>query len=808
MLWKVLLCVWLHCAILPQPTTALEAGDTVYVDAVHGSDTSGNGGIMSPFLTLIAARNLIRANRTAVDNVTQSAKATVRLRGTVRMSDPFTLEHIDSGTKYTAWDVDGNAGLSGFQRLQGRWMPPPKREATAPEQLQLSAPAGAWSLRLAPEKKSGPFHTFNSLFANGQRLVRAREPELGSFYRMEADLPPPRNGHGFVATGDDVRVLSASTDLNAAEAVVYSSWMTSRRNIETITEYPAYGENNSAMVLLRAPARIEIDPYANSGSRYYLENYREACDEAGEWFLDATGGVLYFQPRHAGEDPNQLVFEAPSGVAGDLLVLNGTSDVTFEDFTIEGTDWSIDPTNSSSGTVQAASFLATAAVHLVNASSCVLDNVTIVRVGTNGVWVDHGCSNTSVLGCYVADTGAGGIRIGRGKPLPEADMVAPVGTRVENSTVVWGSHVYREGNGILLQHSSNNTIARNEVAFFGHCGISVGWTWDYTIPSGAVENIIRGNLVHHVGNGELSDLAGIYFLGVSNGTRCEENVIHSAIPYYEYGHGIYLDQATSHVSVRRNLVYLTEGAGCYQHFGHNNTFTDNIFALGRLGVLWHANFQYGQFGPSDLQYQRNIAYAQGPMFQSPYNGTWISDYNVYFNASDESPSPTYLSATFPNPPEYCRVPATCNVTTSYAAWKAYTGNDAHSLVTAPAFVDAAHFNFQLKPSSPVFRAIEFEEFNHSSAGPSFSDGGRWYQQFLGCPHPGHGKSQEEIACKDPGAVANADRSGDGGGFACGDVIVYRCRPGFRIAGSTFRQCTASGWSGTQPRCLSDPRPST
>lgn len=76
-------------------------------------------------------------------------------------------------------------------------------------------------------------------------------------------------------------------------------------------------------MLLRAPARIEIDPYANSGSRFYVENFREACDHAGEWFLDASVGALYYQPRHAGEDPNDLVFEAPVGVAGDLLVLNG-----------------------------------------------------------------------------------------------------------------------------------------------------------------------------------------------------------------------------------------------------------------------------------------------------------------------------------------------------------------------------------------------------------------------------------------------------------------------------------------------------
>lgn len=37
---------------------------------------------------------------------------------------------------------------------------------------------------------------------------------------------------------------------------------------------------------------------------------------------------------------------------------------------------------------------------------------------------------------------------------------------------------------------------------------------------------------------------------------------------------------------------------------------------------------------SPIFQQRNIAYTAGSMFESPYNGSWISDSNLYFNASD------------------------------------------------------------------------------------------------------------------------------------------------------------------------------
>ena len=70
---------------------------------------------------------------------------------------------------------------------------------------------------------------FNQLWGNGSRLVRAREPELGSFFLMQAQLPAPRTGSGFVAKPADVAPLASVTREEGAEAVVYDSWMAARR---------------------------------------------------------------------------------------------------------------------------------------------------------------------------------------------------------------------------------------------------------------------------------------------------------------------------------------------------------------------------------------------------------------------------------------------------------------------------------------------------------------------------------------------------------------------------------------------------
>ena len=53
--------------------------------------------------------------------------------------------------------------------------------------------------------------------------------------------------------------------------------------------------------------------------------------------------------------------------------------------------------------------------------------------------------------------------------------------------------------------------------------------------------------MHHSGNAILSDLAGIYLLGISPGTLVHHNIVHDSLAFHQYGHGIYLDQASGFV---------------------------------------------------------------------------------------------------------------------------------------------------------------------------------------------------------------------------------------------------------------------
>ena len=147
---------------------------------------------------------------------------------------------------------------------------------------------------------------------------------------------------------------------------------------------------------------------------------------------------------------------------------------------------------------------------------------------------------------------------------------------------------------------------------------------------------------HHFGNGDLSDLAGIYFLGVSPGSGAYGNHVHDSYPYYQFGHGIYTDQASSDVVISGNLAHHTEAATMYQHYGHNVSITNNIFACatGGVGEIWqHGNTgSSSPEGVSDLNFSTNLVYVDERVGDDLFGTSWLGNSsfskNLYYNASD------------------------------------------------------------------------------------------------------------------------------------------------------------------------------
>ena len=102
-------------------------------------------------------------------------------------------------------------------------------------------------------------------------------------------------------------------------------------------------------------------------------------------------------------------------------------------------------------------------------------------------------------------------------------------------------------------------------------------------------------------------------LGVQPNSTVRGNLVHDSHPYFMYGHGIYLDEGASGITIEQNWVHSTYAASYLQHYGVNNTVRSNVWAwaTGKCidfkladgtpqhycpGHFWHCAYRYQQCG--------------------------------------------------------------------------------------------------------------------------------------------------------------------------------------------------------------------
>ena len=181
-------------------------------------------------------------------------------------------------------------------------------------------------------------------------------------------------------------------------------------------------------------------------------------------------------------------------------------------------------------------------------------------------------SNSSVENCYLENIDATGIYVGSG---------------TKNITVK-NNEVYKYGRrffcaiGIQVIACDTADISNNEIHDGYYTGISDGWSWGYA-DSGNKNIQITDNLIYDIGQGWLSDMGGIYTLGVQPGTVLSGNIIHNVAADPEEGGyggwGIYLDEGSSELTVTKNLVFACGEDSYNLHYGKDNKVYNNIFAL-------------------------------------------------------------------------------------------------------------------------------------------------------------------------------------------------------------------------------------
>jgi hypothetical protein len=449
-----------------------------------------------------------------------------------------------------------------------------------------------------------------------------------------------------------------------------------------------------------------------SGSKpgpYWVENVLEALDTPGQWYLDRPRGVLYYLPQSGEKMPSAEIIAPRLTQVVRVLGQPGAPvhDLRFEGLTFAHTEWQ--PPADYASSLQAG-IEVPGAVLFDYAERCAVTGCGIEHIGNYGLEVNVGCTDIEIARNRITDIGAGGVRIGhffswetdgsgqlteRGRQRKAA---MPKGSHSQRITVTDNeiAHCGRftpEAVGVFVGDNAHNKVIHNHIYDLFYSGISVGSVQDFGANQ-AEGNIIEYNHVHDIGQGMLSDLGAIYTCNTP-GTCIRFNLVHDVARRDYGGWGIYLDEGSHDLLVQKNLVFHCQDGALFAHQNHDITAENNIFAFNRV-----AQVDRGGVGGFELTCRRNlVCFEQGKAVgddgsEQCGRGVCAFDNNLYWNASGK---PVLFGKK------------------NLSQWQAL-GQDKHSLIADPLFVDVKKGDFRLQPRSPAAQ-IGFEPWDLSVVGP-------------------------------------------------------------------------------------------
>ncbi|EGD81927.1 hypothetical protein PTSG_11897 [Salpingoeca rosetta] len=435
-------------------------------------------------------------------------------------------------------------------------------------------------------------------------------------------------------------------NLDDAYVVLYESWTASLHQIASI-------DMDTRNITLKTTYNNKWSGSA-AGSRYYLASIVEALPTPGYFYVDRHARTVSLCTNNK-TDPNAEKVVAATQI--ELIRVQGNAtagqfvrNIHFRNLDIRYSAVDVSTCFSSSCDAQSADFLTTATIHITG--------------GDDGSWCYSLCSHDAVVaeGCGVL-----------------AQLVA--------HTIIQHNLIFNFSYGVF-----NSSLTQSHVADVGAGGVRVG--------VGMTD----------IGLSLLSDMGCVYTLGKQPGTQVINNICHTVYTYNYGGWGLYTDEGSSYIQLRDNIVFHTKCAGVHQHYGTDNTFSNNILA--------EVNTLTCDAAIRSSQHPGNCTAAAPDgacsSFTFDTNIVYVRDYDVF-----DATIPTgFQNMTFDNNTYWKgdKTPIVFPEKKTFKQWKA-EGKDVHSVIADPQFVDGTHNDWsRFNSNSPALK-LGFKPINISQVGP-------------------------------------------------------------------------------------------
>lgn len=584
-----LLSLAMVCSMLavPQITKAQEDTGTAryYYVSNEGSDTN-DGSEASPFKTLEAARDAIRAEGVPQGGVTVYVRGGVYTR-----SETFTLTDADKGSAdspiiYAAYPGEevvfsGAVQLdnSKFQTVTDESIIDRLPDASKVLVYDLKAeniPTGEIPRKMLyqPEEPEAP-----EVFVDNQVQVLSRYPNVNA-ENPDAEYMEPAEvvvagfnsndhepGHPF-GPGEEGHIPSEEWYKQTPPTFRYSDERMDKWEMEhepfisgyfrfdwyatqLLLDMEKFDTEENLITTAYPPhygVKSEKDGLDGAAGlpKFYGFNLLCELDTVGEYYIDRTPvdgektDKLYLYVGEEGLGDKKVEITV---LGNEIISMDGAEYITFRGFKF---------TKNQSD-----------AVSIRNSESCTIADSEIYDNGGWGVYIDGGHNNV-VDGCLIHGTAVGGVYMNGG----DFTTLTPAGHIVKNCEFYEFARVKRTYSPAVEARGVGQTISRNYIYDGPHNAILFGGN-DHVIEFNEIENVLY----------ETGD-AGAIYCGkewTSRGNVIRYNYLHDIPNPSTSTYGVYLDDAFSSAEVYGNIFENFEGTACIMGGGRDNLFHDNIY---------------------------------------------------------------------------------------------------------------------------------------------------------------------------------------------------------------------------------------